>query len=145
MNKQKLFNILLIVLPAVAVSMALSGNSVTIFDKVANTTVYQSYFDLLPAGTVTMATVLAGVLVVIADVLAAAYVFLHKQWCVKGVFVTAVASAFAAEIPVLMQGDVLVVPNVMVPIAMLVVTLMAYARIKKPDQKQEKKQRLNRK
>ena len=141
MYKEKLFNAFLIGLPVAAVALSLTEDSVTILDKQTQTAVTQSYFDLLPTGSVTMTTAFAAMLAIAAAILAIVYVVSMKNWSAVGLCGTSFVSACVAVLPILKQGDMIVVPNVLLPTLMLVVCLMAYSRVKKPAEKKEKQGR----
>lgn len=139
MNKEKLFDIALIALPVVAVGISATDKSVTILNREAGTTVYQSYFELLPEeAAMTMATPLAAILACIAAILAIVYVVTRKQKSIVGVYIATFASIFAAELPTVMQSELLILPNVVVPILLIVDCFLAYSRMKKPVEEKEK-------
>lgn len=138
MYKEKLFHSFLIGLPVAAVALSLTEDSVKVFDKQTQTVITQSYFDLLPTASMTMITAFAAMLTIIVAILAIAYVVTLKNWCAVGIFGTSFAAACIAVAPVLMHGDTIVVPNVLLPVLMLVVCLMAYSRMKKPAAQKEK-------
>ena len=138
MNKKTVYNILLIAFPAVAILLASGGNSVRILDRTAGTYTYQSYFSLLPEGTFQMSTVLAMGLAMAALVFAIVYVVSGKHKCLKGIYLVTFASVFAAEIPTLLQNELLVVPNVLVPILLIADCAMAYYKMKRPEEEKKK-------
>lgn len=137
MKKENIFNFFLIALPVAAVGVAATGKSVTIYDRMTNTKQYLSYFELLPEGTLQMATPLAAILAIITAILAVAYVISKKKQCIVGVYVCSFASLFSAEIPSLMQNELMILPNVLVPGLLLADCIMAYSRMKKPGEKKE--------
>ena len=138
MKKETVFNALLIGLPAVAIILASGEKSVRIYDRVANTNVYQSYFDLLPESAFQISTVLAMGLAIFALIFGIAHmVSKDKKWF-RGIYLTTFASVFAAEIPTLMQNELLVLPNVLVPILLIADCAIAYAMMKKPQEAQKK-------
>ena len=138
MKKSTIYNAFLIGLPALAVLIAGSSGSVKIYDRAAGTYTYQSYFDLLPEGTFQLSTVLSVFLAITAVILAIAYVINNKTGCVKGVYLCTFASIFAAEIPTVMQTELLILPNLLVPILLVADCFMAYSRMKKPVEKEPK-------
>ena len=144
MKKQILIKSLLILLPVLAVGMATTVNSVTVFDTVAGTTEYYAYFDLVPVENLQMLPPLAAVLSLASGILAAVYLGKKNLRCLKGAGYTAFAAAVAACVPIAVRGDVLVIPNVALPIFMLGQYLAAYFVGKTPQDtgKQKKAPRL---
>ncbi len=132
MKKTVLLKIFLILLPGLAVLLATTEDSVTVFDSVAQTTEYYSYFDLVPVTVVQLCTPLAALLAVAATILAVLFVVLGKMWCIKGMFWTAFLSAVVSSLPLLMRTEVIVVPTVFFTILMGVACLFAYSVQKKP-------------
>lgn len=139
MKKAMLLKIFLILLPAMAVLLATTGDSVIVFDTAAKTTESYSYFSLIPQGTLKVCTPLAALLAVAATVLAVAFVVTGKRLCLGGVIGTGFASAVAATAPILMQGDVVVVPNAFFPILVLADCVLAYYMMKKTAEKTQEK------
>ena len=135
MKKKVLMKVFLVLLPAMAVLLATTGDSVKVYDIPAGTVESYSYFDLLPVQNLQMITVLAAMLAVAALVLALIYVITNKQGCLKGVFYAACASTCAAAAPNLLRQNVMVVPNVMLPILMVVLCFLAHAAGKSKENK----------
>ncbi len=138
MNKQLLTKIFLILLPAMAVVLATTGDSVMVYDKAAETTSYASYFVPVNAGGLTLLPPLAAILAIVTTVLGIVYAITRKNWCIRGVIATGFVSATAATVPVLMQGEMLVVPNPMLPILMLAACAVAVYASKKPAEEKVK-------
>ena len=139
MKKQTLMKALLILLPILAVGLATTTDSVTVFDSVAGTTEYYSYFDLIPVEGLQMLPPFAATLSLISGILAAVYLAKKSLRCLKGAGYTAFAAAVAACIPVMIRGEVLVVPNVGLPIFMIGQYLVTYFAAKMPQQTGENK------
>lgn len=135
MKKQTLLKLFLILLPVLAVGLATTGNSVTVFDSQTGTTAYYSYFDLLPVATMRMVTPLAGILSILAGGFAIGSVVSKQSWCRKTVKWLSIAAATVAVLPILVRGDVLVVPNVGFPIFMGAEWILAWIMDKKPGEK----------
>jgi len=125
-KKKVLMKVFLVLLPAMAVLLATTRDSVKVYDVSAGTVEAYSYFSVLPVQNMSMITVLAAMLAVVALVLALAFVITNKPGCLKGVFYTACASTCAAAAPNLLRQAVMVVPNVMLPILMAVLGFLAY-------------------
>ena len=125
MKKKAFVKSLLILLPVLAVGLATTGDSVIVFDAAAGITTYYSYFDLIPVTSLQNLPPLAGLLSAVCCICAVVYLIKKKQWSLKGVVGTALAAATAAVIPVMVQGTVKVVPNVGLPVFMLIEYLVA--------------------
>ena len=139
MKKSVLRNVFLILLPAMSVLLAATVDSVTVADTVSGEMNAYSYFSLVPVENLQMCTPLAGILAVASTILAIGIVVAGKRWCVTGLFWTAFASTVFATIPIIVRGEVLVIPNVGVPLMMFIDCIIAYALMKKPEEKTEKK------
>ncbi len=135
MKKKLLMKVFLPLLPAMAVLLATTGDSVAVYDIPAGTVRVYSYFSILPVANLQMITPLAAMLAVAALIMALVYVFAHKQWCIRGVFYTACASTCAAAYPNLVRGDIMVVPNVVFPILMAALCFLANTARKQPSEK----------
>ena len=139
MNKNTIFNALLIGCPAAAIVLASGAKSVRIYDRAADVSTYQSYFALLPENAFAISTVLAMGLAIFALAFAIAYVVTGNAKQLRVIYLLTFASVFAAEIPTLLQNELLILPNPLVPILLIVCCAMAYFKMKKP-QTEEKKQ-----
>lgn len=126
MKKQALLKSILILLPILAVGLATTTDSVMVFDSLAGTTEYYSYFDLLPVADYQMLTPLAGMLCIASGILAVVYLAAGKKKCLTASGYTALAVSILAILPVIQGGDVKVMPNVGVPILMLAHYAYAY-------------------
>ena len=138
--KKTLMKSLLFLLPVLAVGLATTGDSVVLFDPATGVTEYYSYFDLLPNENAQMVTPLAALLTVLTGILAAVYLGKKSPKCLKGVRNVAMVAAIVAVAPVLLPGDVKIVPNVGLPILMLMEYAVAYYQQKQTEdvKKQEK-------
>ena len=125
MKKQMFQKLFLILLPVMAVGLATTKDSVTVFDQQTAVTSYYSYFDLAPVGGMQILPPLAAILCVLTAILAIICVAGKKQGCLQAAKVTAAASIFAAVGPILLRGDTLVIPNVGLPLIMLVEYVLA--------------------
>lgn len=125
MKKQTLIKSLVILIPILAVGLATTVNSVTVFDTVNGTTEYYSYFELIPVANLQMLTPLAAFLSLISGILAAIFLGKKSVGCLKASGYVALGAAIAVCIPVMIRGDVIVVPNVAFPVFMLVQYLVA--------------------
>ena len=133
MKKQTLLKSALLLLPALAVGLATTGDSVMVFDTLTGTLEYFSYFDVLPYGTYQTITPLAALLCVLVGVLAAIFLAAKKEKLLKAVMVLSMVTSIVAVAPILMSGDVKIVPNVALPLFMLLEYVAAYCLGKKPE------------
>lgn len=132
MKKSTFWNLMLMLLPIGAVGLATTNNSVLVFNPQTGVTDYYSYFELAQVGAVQMAAPMAAMLSLLTGILAAVYLGRKKAGCLKGAAVTAFLSATFAALPILIPGELKVIPNVFLPILMLAEALIAYVRLKKP-------------
>ena len=139
MKKKVLLRSLLILLPVLAVGLATTGDSVIVFDSQTGMTSYYSYFALIPVTNLQILPPLAGILSAASGICAAVYLAKKTEWSLKGMVGTSFAAATAAVIPVMIQGAVKVVPNVGLPILMIIMCLIAYHFQKNPEKTEEKK------
>ena len=124
--KKILMKVFLPLLPATAVALATTENSVTVYNVPAQTVETFSYFPATPVHNLQMCTALAAILAVVALVFTVIFVVSGKRWSNRVVFYTAFASTFAAACPPMVRGDVVVVPNAIFPILMAVVCVLSY-------------------
>lgn len=138
MNKTIMQKLFLILLPVCAVGLASAGDSVTVFDPASQGTVCGSYFDLIPeSGNYQILPPLAAMLAVACVVLGIAYMVKVKSGLLKGIFWAAILSAAAASLPIALRGDIIVVPNVLMPILMCGQAVLAYVMGRKPKAEEE--------
>ncbi|MBQ8835383.1 MAG: hypothetical protein IJ001_10765 [Oscillospiraceae bacterium] len=141
MKKETLMKILLVLLPILAVGLATTTDSVTVYDPAAGTTEYYSYFELLPVGSFQMITPLAAILSAASGLLAGAYAAAKKEGLLKGIVGVSFCSATLAALPIMLSADVKILPNVGLPIFMVIQLFLAYYMLKKP--KTEEARRIN--
>ena len=126
MNKRVLLLSLLMVLPILAVGLATTGDSVMLFDTVTGETGYYSYFDILPVAKLSMLTPLAALLAAASGIAAAVYMVRKKNGVLKAAGYLALVSAGLAAIPNVLRDQVLVMPNVILPILMMLEYVVCY-------------------
>ncbi len=119
MKKNVIVKSLLVLLPVLAVALATTVNSVTVFDTLSGTTEYYSYLDAVPVENLAMLPPLAAILSLASGILAAIYLGKKKVSFLTWAGYTAFAAAVAAGIPIAMRGEVLVIPHVALPVFML--------------------------
>lgn len=130
MKKQAFLKSFLILLPVLAVGLATTGDSVVVLDTQTGSVEHYAYFDMLPLETVAAIPALAGTLSGLAGILGIMHFANRKGWCLKGILWVSLFSACAASIPIVMQGVVRVMPNVGLPVFMLVNCLIAHILLK---------------
>ena len=135
MKKKILLKALLIVFPILAVGLATTMNSVTVFNTVTGETQYYSYFDALPVTNLQMITPLTALMAALSGILAAVYMATKRHVLLKTVSYAAMASAVAAAIPMLVREEILVLPNVGLPIFMMAEYCIAYYMSKENPEK----------
>ena len=126
MKKTMLLKILLILLPVMAVGLATTMDSVMVFDPSGGQTSYYSYFDALPVKNLEMITPLTALAAAVSGILAALYMAKKREYFLKGAGYAALASSCLAAIPMVVREDVLVVPNVGLPIFMVMEFVVSY-------------------
>ena len=139
MKKQSIVKSLLLLLPVLAVGLATTANSVTVLDPATGVAEYYSYFDLLPVQNQSMVPVLAAVLALLSGILAAFYLGKKNGKCLKASGYVAFVAASAACIPIVFRGEQIVIPNVGLPIFMMLHFLIARYVEKLPAEVNEKK------
>ena len=137
MAKSVLKKVFLIMLPALAVLLAAAVDSVTVMDAGTGIAEAYSYFDLIPGTSFWMCPPLAAILAVVSLVLAVC-VAAGKNRCAMPLVWTGLLSAALAALPIVIRGDILVIPNVGLPILMLIECLIANAAHKNPESEQKK-------
>ena len=139
MKKQTLVKSLLILLPVLAVGLATTADSVIVFNSETGVTEYFSYFASEPAAQVQMLLPVAAMLCLASGICGAVYLVKKKEWSLKAILWTSLLAACAASVPTVMQGTVKVVPNVGLPIFMIINWLAAGHIQKNSDKSEEKK------
>ena len=125
MNKKKILPIALIVLPLVAMMIAFLPNAVKYLHPDGQIE-YMTYFGMVEGvktGVCMPATVIA---VGICIFFAMSYTFSHKGYWLKAISGPSFAAALLAVMPFLTPDEIKVMPNLIVPIAMLIEWLIAY-------------------
>jgi len=127
---QKVF---LILLPVLAIGLATTRDSVVVFSSQTGVTEYYSYFDLMPNSNLQMLPPLAALLCIVCGLFAVVYLISGKRRNLKGIVATSFCGATLAIIPVTLREEVLVVPNVGLPLLLIVDCLLAYYMYKHSD------------
>ena len=138
MNKQRILKLMLVLLPFMAVALATTVDSVTVFDTQSAVASNYSYFDLIPVTNLQMCTPLAGMLAILSTVFAVVSLIVKKPWVLKTICWLSFGTATAASIPILIRGTVLVIPNVGVPLMLCVQFIICRILMKGPKETEKK-------
>lgn len=125
MNKNKLLNVAMVALPALGLMAASTPTAVMVFDPSDSTTVYCSYFDLIEGYEWAVILPLAGLFCGVCLSLASIQCFVKSEKWLRGIAVVAFLSMTLAVLPIMMKGQRVILPNVVLPITMLIQTLLA--------------------
>ena len=137
MKKLK-FDYILLLLPLVLVMIASGPSGVTVFDG-ANTA-YYSWHQVVDTASFGWCAPIAVLMNYVVFVLAVIYLLKKKEWCLTGIFYLAFAACCVAVLPVVIQSDVKVIPNVMGAIVLMCESLAAKLVMKKlPEEKAKNK------
>ena len=137
MKKLDWKKVLLILLPVLSIGLATTMDSVMVFDSVSGITEYYSYFGLIPNSDFAILMPLAAILSAVCGILAAILIVKKKSKLLKGIGACAFCATTFAVLPILLKGDVIVFPNVGLPIFMMVDCLVAYTMMKNPQPEQK--------
>ena len=110
MKKQVLWKIILLVLPLLMVLIASGPASVMIFD--GETLTYASWMQTVPESTVGWCAPVAVLMNYAVFALAVFCALREKDGCLKAISILALAAACIAVMPIMVQSDPKVVPNV---------------------------------
>ena len=138
MKKTILLKALLIVFPIMSVGLATTVDSVTVFNTLTGETQYYSYFDILPVENLQMITPFTALLSALSGILAAIYMATKRKALLTSVGYAALASAALAAIPVVLREEIMVVPNVALPILMMLEFCVTYSLRKAPEEESRK-------
>ena len=145
MDKKKMQNIVLVALPMIAVVLAGMPNAVTVFDLVSHgQSVTCSFFTLVEDVNAAVCFPYAGIFGAVGFGLSVLYLVMKKQSWLKAASVVSFISTTLSVIPVLVGGDVMMIPNMAVPILMGIHCLLAssMSRGPKPAEEDNKGERL---
>ena len=138
MKKNIILKLLLILFPILAVGLATTLDSVTVFNTVTGQTQYFSYFDILPVSNLSMITPATALLSALSGIFAAIYMATKRKALLKSVGYAALASAVLAAIPMVLREEIMVIPNVALPIFMMLEYYVAFILGKEGPAKMEK-------
>lgn len=138
MKKTAILKAFLILFPVLSVALATTVDSVTVLNTVTGEIQYYSYFDLLPVGNLQLITPITALLSAVSGVLAAIYMVKKRKTLLKAVGYTALASATLAAIPIILREEIMVIPNVALPIFMILEFCVTYLLGREKPEKMEK-------
>ena len=131
MNRNKVMKFFMIMLPPMAFGLATTVDSLVVFDSVSGVTSYYSYFQQVPGVPMALLAAFAGILCIPGLILAVLAAVTDFTWAFAALKWISFASACCAVAPILFRGEVLVVPNVALPLLMMVEFALAYFAEKK--------------
>ena len=133
MKKLK-FNYLLALLPLAMVLIASGPSGVTVFD--GTNTAYYSWHQMVQKSSFGWCAPMAVVMNYVVFALAVIYLLKKKSWCLTVIYYLAFAAGCVAVLPIVIQSDIKVIPNVMGVIVLMSESLAAKLVMKKlPEEK----------
>ena len=144
MKKTDLLKLLIPVLLMLAVIIAGTPDSVAVFElnaegKAIGEPIYCSYFTLISDVSTAVCLPFAGILGSAGFGLAVIYLVTRKEAMLKGEIGCCFAGMTLAVIPVMVQVDAFLLPNMMVPVLLGISCVLANIQLKKPQNTQEVK------
>ena len=109
MKKQTIQKILLLVMPLLVVLIASNPTGVMIFD--GETVSYATWLETVPESNLGWCAPVAALLNYLLFGLAVVYALSAKKFCLKGIFLIALAAVCTAVLPIVVQSDLKIVPN----------------------------------
>ena len=110
MKKQMIWKMILLVLPLVVVMIASNPTSIMVYD--GETLTYTSWLQTVPDSTVGWCAPAAVLMNYCLFALAVFYALREKGGCLKAMSLLALAAACVAVMPIMIQSDPKIVPNV---------------------------------
>ncbi len=143
MKKTTLLIAALLILPLLMVAVASGPAGVMVFD--GENIAYYSWHQVVEKSTLGWCAPMAVVMNYVVFVLAMVYVLKKKSWCLTGIFYIAFAAGCVAVLPIVVQSDIKVVPNVAGVILLMAESLVAKVMMrKKPEEPAKNGKRLDR-
>ena len=109
MKKQTIQKILLLAMPLLVVLIASSPAGVMIFD--GETVTYTTWMETVPDSALGWCAPVAALLNYVLFAMAVVYALFNKEFCLKGIFLMALAAVCIAVLPIVVQSDLKIVPN----------------------------------
>ena len=139
MDKKKIMNLALVLLPLVAVVLAGLPNGVTVYSKELTPPMTCSMFTLIEDVQWAVCLPFAGIFGAVTFGLGVIHLVKQKTLWLKLILGTAFGATMLSVLPLMVQKDTILVPNMLIPILLGVEALLAYGLIRKPVQEEEKK------
>ena len=141
MDQKKITNMLLVILPLVAVVLAGMANAVTVcvVSETETVTTCCSFFTLVEDVQLAICLPVAGLCGAVVFGMAVLYLVKKTTFWLTGITVTAAASMTLAVLPIVYRTGTYLLPNMWVPILMMVEAMIAYGVLKSPVPEEEKK------
>ncbi len=111
MKKSTLLRAALVILPLLVVSVAVGPNAATVIN--AGTADMTTWFQIIPESGWGWCLPVAGLMNYVLFALAVGYLLLKKHWCVRWIRGIAFAALCLAALPIVIQSDVKIIPNVL--------------------------------
>ena len=146
MKQNTITKLLLVSVPLIAVVLAGMANAVTVcvVSETETLVTYCSFFTYLEDVQTAICLPFAGILGAVTFGMAVMYLAKKSDFWLSAITVTAFASMSLAVLPIVFRNDTYLVPNMWVPILMMVEAMIAYGILKTPVPEEEKKSRANR-
>ncbi len=126
MKKQTIWGVVFAMLSTLSLAVASNPTAVSVFAVSESTTKVYSFFQPVPDAPAAMCLLYAGIASGITLMLSVAYLFRGKKswlkWIVGGSFV----SMTLAVLPLVIKSEPIVLPNMLHPLTMGVVSMLSY-------------------
>lgn len=130
MKKQTLIYIAMLLLPVAAAGLAASPESVAVCTQ--ERVEYYSFHDQIPGVSVGVCFVISVLLNDLCFFAGVIHGLTKKKGWLNGVFFLAFAAVSLAVLPIVVKGEITVLPNMAVPLLMGAECLLAYILLRKP-------------
>ena len=111
MKKSTLLRAALVILPLLVVSVAVGPNAATVIN--AGTTDMTTWYQIVSESALGWCLPVAGLMNYVLFALAVGYLLLKKHWCARWIRGIAFAALCLAALPIVIQSDVKIIPNVL--------------------------------
>lgn len=147
MSKKNYWSIALVLLPLIAVVLAGMPNAVTVYEKTGtDAAVTCSFFTLIEDVSTGVCLPYAGIFGALCFGLAVIYLVRKNAGMLKWILGSAFVSVTLAVVPILAESEVVLLPNMLIPVLMGVEALLAFGVMKSPaaqEKAKPKEQRLH--
>lgn len=131
MEKRTIWKLTLIFLPFFAMMAAGTPSAVTVYNTADSTVACCSFFTLVEGAGMGICLPLAAICCGLCLAFAAAHWLMEKRWQRKAVLGTSFAAMTLAVLPIVIRSEIVLLPNMMVPILMGAECLIAWIFIRK--------------